>query len=58
MSESHREHYEERAAIMHFDGGMPLERAERNAWWLACQSHCPEPDRRCAAAREARCGRS
>jgi hypothetical protein len=33
-SESVREAYEERAAIMEFDGGLTREEAERKAWAL------------------------
>ena len=32
MTEAEREDYEERAAIMEYDGGLSREEAERQAW--------------------------
>lgn len=32
MTEAQRETYEERAAIMEYDGGLSREQAEREAW--------------------------
>jgi hypothetical protein len=38
-SESVREAYEERAAIMEFDGGLSRDDAEREAWALVSKCH-------------------
>jgi hypothetical protein len=37
--ESAREDFEERAAIMKFDGGLSRDEAERDAWGLALNRH-------------------
>ena len=37
MTEAEREDYEERAAIMEYDGGLSREAAEREAWRIVME---------------------
>ena len=47
MTEAEREDYEERAAIMEYDGGLSREAAERAAWQIVMAKRvttAPTPD--------------